>query len=331
MATYSINQVRHIYVAEKLECPVPDTAAPATLGLKATDVHMYMDYMGAGGPSRSDLVDLDKILYITATSSKDLRRSLKKIKLVANPDCLEECKTYFARLLVRQYLSLSEESTLTRHGYGKTGKTPNAEDLLKQVAHSLANSFTAAETPLIKVFVDDSDDVTTEGTLTEVKRGSKIGDITGTVKGIVVEEVEQPWVLGTMSSEPVYFDLTISPPQSDCGCDWAKLGTLEPTTFIEDGKKIADWEYFHMGFRGDIYRGIGYPNVIPTKYLVDPTKKYDVINIHYFYRGDNEAVQRSEKDLTIVLPDDGAHTLANELIAQLNTATGNQFNLKPLA
>jgi hypothetical protein len=56
-----------------------------------------------------------------------------------------------------------------------------------------------------------------------------------------------------------------------------------------------------MGERGDIYRNVGWPNVIPTKYLVvDETKDYDVLDIHYYYEGAGENPQKSEKDITIV-------------------------------
>jgi hypothetical protein len=74
----------------------------------------------------------------------------------------------------------------------------------------------------------------------------------------------------------------------------------ETAALIGHGEILADLEYFCMGERGDIYRNVGWPNVIPTTYLVDPTKTYDVIDIHYSYTGSNESVQKSEKDLTVL-------------------------------
>ena len=57
-----------------------------------------------------------------------------------------------------------------------------------------------------------------------------------------------------------------------------------------------------MGDRADRYRGMGWPDVINTEYLADPTdvNGYDMINIHYAYTGSNHAVQKSEKDLTLI-------------------------------
>ena len=82
-----------------------------------------------------------------------------------------------------------------------------------------------------------------------------------------------------------------------------------------------------MGERGDIYRGVAFPHNIPTTYLVDPTIKYNVIDIHYAYVGNNEGVQKSEKTITLVVPKVGAtnsvsNVLANSIITAINDATG---------
>ncbi len=108
---------------------------------------------------------------------------------------------------------------------------------------------------------------------------------------------------------------------------WGVVKKVASTNSIPDGHKIADLEYFCMGERGDIYRMVGFPYVIHTKYLVDPTIKYNVIDIHYAYIGSNESVQKSEKDITIVVPKVGANNqtsngLANSIITAINKATG---------
>ena len=72
---------------------------------------------------------------------------------------------------------------------------------------------------------------------------------------------------------------------------------------------------------------MGYPNNLITEYLVDPTLEYNTIDIHYAYVGSNESVQKSEKDITIVVPKVGednatANKLTNDIIAAINTASG---------
>ena len=103
---------------------------------------------------------------------------------------------------------------------------------------------------------------------------------------------------------------------------WGVATVVTPTKTVPDGHLIADLEYFCMGARGDIYRGMGYPNTIKTTYLVDPSAVYDVLDIHYFYTGSNESVQKSEKTITLVAVDDGSHTAMNALIGAINTASG---------
>ena len=68
------------------------------------------------------------------------------------------------------------------------------------------------------------------------------------------------------------------------------------------GKLAADYEYFFHGERGDQYRMVGWPDYIPTSYMVDTTKEYDFVQIHYAYVGPNESCQKSEKDLVFLCP-----------------------------
>jgi hypothetical protein len=78
-----------------------------------------------------------------------------------------------------------------------------------------------------------------------------------------------------------------------------------------------------MGERGDQYKNYGWPNVIPTKYMVEPTSAgYDVLNIHYAYTGSNESVQKSEKDLFVVADKVTAQTLISDLLTNILTLIG---------
>ena len=150
----------------------------------------------------------------------------------------------------------------------------------------------------------------------------------GNASGLIVEEAPQEWILGTFPQVPVNF--TLMPDSIVVNGDgriWGLVEKQASTNSIPDGHKIADLEYFCMGERGDVYRMMGFPNVIRTKYLVDPDLKYNTIDIHYAYVGPNEAVQKSEKDITIVVPKVGANNkgsnkLTNDIITAINNATG---------
>jgi hypothetical protein len=150
----------------------------------------------------------------------------------------------------------------------------------------------------------------------------------GDASGLIVEEVPQEWILGTFPQVPVNF--TLMPDTIVVNGDdriWGLVEKQASTNSIPDGHKIADLEYFCMGERGDVYRMMGFPNVIRTKYLVNPDLKYNTIDIHYAYVGSNEAVQKSEKDITIVVPKVGennqaSNKLTNNIILAINAATG---------
>lgn len=150
----------------------------------------------------------------------------------------------------------------------------------------------------------------------------------GNASGLIVEEAPQEWILGTFPKVPVNF--TLMPDSIVVNGDdriWGLVEKQASTNSIPDGHNIADLEYFCMGERGDVYRMMGFPNVIRTKYLVDPDLKYNTIDIHYAYVGPNEAVQKSEKDITIVVPKVGnnnqnSNKLTNDIITAINKAAG---------
>jgi hypothetical protein len=83
--------------------------------------------------------------------------------------------------------------------------------------------------------------------------------------------------------------------------NWATFKVEAVDTGLTSGYKLADMEYFAMGERGDEYRMAAYPNHIITDYKIDPTKNYDVYNIHYSYKGYNTQSHKSEKDLIIAV------------------------------
>jgi hypothetical protein len=82
-----------------------------------------------------------------------------------------------------------------------------------------------------------------------------------------------------------------------------------------------------MGERGDQYRGIGYPNDITTKLLVDPTQEYHVLELHFAFTDTGVNSYRSEKDITVVAPaTEAGKTALNGFIGAINTAAGIEIN-----
>lgn len=337
MATFSTNQVRQLYVATALKSSnviASDTAGSIAVKSDTAKSHLYFEYMGAGGMTRSDLIDIKNILYAKATDADDLAYDLAKYKLTlddtVNGGEPVVAQDYILRIAFRNYPGLSEEDQYFKYGmvHAVTGMT--ASDFYKTLALSLVKNFSREEQGLLKFYLETggSDAGVVAGTPTEVTKDTKESSLTGTYTGIIIEEAPQDWILGVMEQAPVNF--TIQPDLIiDNGDEriWGVVKKVTSTNSIPDGHKIADLEYFCMGERGDVYRMVGFPYVIRTKYLVDPDIKYNVIDIHYAYVGPNESVQKSEKDITIVVPKVGANNqasnaLANSIISAINTATG---------
>ena len=337
MSVFSTNQVRQLYVAEALKpSNVAATDAAGSIAVKSdtAKTHLYFEYMGAGGMTRSDLIDIKNILYAKATDADDLAHDLAKYKLTldasVNSGAPVAGQDYILRIAFRNYIGLSEEDQYFKYGMVHAYAGMTASDFYKTLVLSLVKNFSREEEGLLKFYLETGGTSagTVAGTPTEVTKDTKESTLTGTYTGIVIEEAPQEWILGVMEQTPVNF--TLQPGTITVNGDdriWGTVKQVASTSSIPDGHKIADLEYFWMGERGDVYRMVGFPNVSSTKYLVNPDNKYNVIDIHYAYVGPNESVQKSEKDITIVVPKVGSsnsesNALANSIITAINTATG---------
>lgn len=352
MATFSTNQVRQLYVAKALNTsPVLASNAAGSIAVKNDTAknHLYFEYKGADNLMRSDLIDIKNILYAKATDADAMAHELKSVTVTldtnVNGDAPVAGQDYILRIAFRQYVGMSDEDQYFKYGMVHAHAGMNADEFYKVLALSIAKNFSREVVPLIKIEVHSE---ATKGkggfdsngymVVTPTTKDNGKSDDTNPyyatdtlvtdISSIRITEVEQPWRLGVMAQTPVYF--TVQPTTVLVSGDeriWGTVTDNKDAGTIDNGKKIADLEYFCMGERGDIYRGVGFPNNIPTTYLVDPTVKYNVIDIHYAYVGSNESVQKSEKTITLVVPKVGANNktsnkLANDIISAINAATG---------
>ena len=330
MATFSTNQVRQLYVAKALKTPhvlASDAAGSIAVKNDTAKNHLYFEYKGADNLMRSDLIDIKNILYAKATDADAMAHELKSVTVTldtnVNGGAPVAGQDYILRIVFKQYVGMSDEDQYFKYGMVHAYAGMTASDFYKKLALSLVKNFSREVVPLVKFTLTNSDDEAVP-----VDATTKESSLTETYTALVIDEVEQPWRLGIMEQTPVYF--TVQPTTITVNGDeriWGTVEDTDPAGTIDNGKKIADLEYFCMGERGDIYRGVGFPNNIPTTYLVDPTVKYNVIYIHYAYVGSNESVQKSEKTITLVVPKVGANNqasnaLANSIISAINTATG---------
>lgn len=343
MATFSTNQVRQLYVAKALKTPhvlASDAAGSIAVKSDTAKNHLYFEYKGADNLMRSDLIDIKNILYAKATDADDMAHELKAVTVTldtnVNGGAPVAGQDYILRIAFKQYVGMSDEDQYFKYGMVHAYAGMDADEFYKVLAQSIAKNFSREVVPLIKIEVHSAATKNKGGFdakgYMEVTPTTKDNGKSNTtnpyyatdtlvtdIDSIRITEVEQPWRLGVMAQTPVYF--TVQPVAVMVNGDeriWATV-TEGTNGTIGNGKKIADLEYFCMGERGDMYRNIGWPHNIPTTYLVDPTKKYYTFDIHYAYVGNNESVQKSEKDITIVCSDKAEF---NKIVTAFNTATG---------
>lgn len=343
MATFSTNQVRQLYVAKALKTPhvlASDAAGSIAVKNDTAKNHLYFEYKGADNLMRSDLIDIKNILYAKATDADAMAHELKSVTVTldtnVNGGAPVAGQDYILRIAFRQYVGMSDEDQYFKYGMVHAYAGMDADEFYKVLALSIAKNFSREAVPLIKIEVHSKATESKGGfdsngymVVTPTTKDNGKSDTTNPyyatdtlvtdIDSIRITEVEQPWRLGVMAQTPVYFTVQ-SVPVTVNGDErhWATL-TEGTSGSIGNGKTIADLEYFCMGERGDVYRGIGWPHNIPTTYLVDPTETYYVFDVHYAYVGDNEAVQKSEKTITVVCSDKAEF---NSLITAFNSASG---------
>lgn len=307
MSVFSTNQARHLYVATALKSPnviASDAAGSIAVKTDTAKNHLYFEYMGQGGLTRSDLIDVKNVMYAKATKADNMAAPLKAATVTLKGDVVAG-EDYILKVVFNQFAGMSDEDIYTKFGMVHATANMSASDFYKELALSLTKNFSREATELVKISL-----VVAEDEATEVTAQTKDSALTETYKSVVITEVEQEWTLGIKPQVPVNFEVLAG--------EWGTVAVATAGT-VKNGKKIADLEYFCMGERADIYRGVGFPNNIPAKYMVDASKEYHVLDIHYAYVGSNEAVQKSEKDITIVCADMAE---LNKIITAVSEATG---------
>lgn len=331
MNIFTANQVNQVYVATAFKDGKPtkaDNLGTIAVGANTVEGAIYFQHVGAGGLTRSDLIDVKKILYGKATPASAMARNLKVATVTIKSDLLTSNKLntagdYVLRIKFDQVIGLSPEHQYWKYGVVRGIENMTASDFYKTMALSIAKNMSREAVQLVSVFLK------TSGGEVEVTPATAESSLSGTYVGVIIKEVEQDWILGIKQQRPVSF---IVEPTSiefnDTDFVWGDVAYSAGTT-VGNGKQMADYEYFYMGERGDQYRMVNWPDYVPTRYLVDPTKTYDTIALHFAYVGANHAVQMSEKDVTILVPSDAtvgtgdnASSLTNTIISAINTAAG---------
>ena len=326
MAVFSTNQVRQLYVVDNV---VSSESALATAGdvlAKKIGDDIYFKYVGAlGDTMRTDIVNQKQLIYTSVATSDKLAYKLKGQKITLNPNVNGgapiEGRDYLLRVLFSEYIGISPVDKTLKYGTVHITPGMTASDFYAEMAYSLMQSQKKEPNPIMNIAVlvgetPDVNEISDTDTLQNIKG-------MGTIEGIVIFEAGQPWHLGVMPQGVIKIDAQVTRITYN-GDDTIFWGVVEDATMpssyvLPEGQKIADLEYFCMGERGDQYRNAGWPNVIPTKYLVDPTAEYDLYTIHYAYVGEGTHQEKSEKDIQFAVLKSASSAFKTKLNAVLPT------------
>lgn len=320
----SDNQFRNLYVmntykaSESALTAVGDT----TLKVDTAKNSMYLVYKDTEDNLTSDIIDLKNLLYVKSTKAADMTRKLNSQSVTLNEDPISG-QDYVLNVEVRNFVALGDDSTHIKFGAVHAVKGMTKSDFYKAMAVNLAKNLSREPSPILNVLLTKNDTTDGESEVPVLVNGKMqiLAELKATESytDIIIDEVEQPWRRGVAQVEPVNFNTTCGTVLVD-GDDviWGTVEKEEGNP-VNNGKQIADMEWFYHGTRGDIYREATYPDNFDFKPLVDETKAYSTLDIHFAYVGPGVEVAKSERTITVVCAD---AVELNKLIAAIKTATG---------
>ena len=321
----SDNQFRNLYVmkAYKASESAISAVGDATLKVDTAKNLMYLVYKDTEDTLTSDIINIKNLLYVKSNKAADMARKLhsQSVTIKENPISGQD---YVLNVEVRNFVALGDDSTHIKFGAVHAVKDMTKSDFYKAMAVNLAKNLSREPSPILNISLTKHD-TSNSGSDTKVAVlvNGKMQNLaalksTESYTNIIIDEVEQPWRRGVAQVEPVNFNTTCG--TILMGGDDVIWGTVEKETgdVIQNGKQIADMEWFYHGTRGDIYREATYPDNFDFKPLVDETKAYHTLDIHFAYVGPGVEVAKSERTITVVCTDT---TQMNSLITALKTAT----------
>lgn len=323
----SDNQFRNLYVMKAYKYSEFALAEVGDLTLKVDTAksNVYLVYKDTEDTITSDLISIKNLLYAKATKAADMARTLNSQSVTLNADPISG-QDYILNVEVRNFVALGDDSTHIKFGAVHAVKGMTKSDFYKAMAVNLAKNLSREPSPILNVLLTKNNSAASGEKDSEVAvlLNGKMQNLaalksTETYTDIIIDEVEQPWRRGVAQVEPVNFNTTCGTVLVDG--DDVIWGTVEKETGdeIQNGKQIADMEWFYHGTRGDIYREATYPDNFDFKPLVDETKAYSTLDIHFAYVGPGVEVAKSERTITVVCATAAELT---KLIIALKTATG---------
>lgn len=384
MSTFSVNQVRQLYVV-KTVVDYESSSLPSAAGavrMQTQGGYMWFDHYGPGGLTRSDLINLDHLKYFKAVKSSAMNSTMKKELITISDSALSTSATiagqdYILKFEFSNWGTAGIEDTYYKYATVRGNGVDTASAFYEKLYDSLVMNFAKESVPLLKfglvgtvggltiytsdpsyTFKVDTAEATTavaNGVITIGSDGnstvahfnadiataglddiiyvSVVGSVAGvstatalTYTGLWVEELQQPWSLGSKSFHRLNYNTRCNKITLATGeeINWGTVAaTTVNTTTVGNGKLICDLEWFTAGERGDIYRGASAPYYPKTELLGEKDATYSLIELGYAFYDSGVNEFPSEKTMTFAVKDetDGTpYTAINSLINDIEAA-----------
>ena len=384
MSTFSVNQVRQLYVVKTVvdyQSPSLPSAAGA-VRMQTQGGYMWFDHYGPDGLTRSDLINLDHLKYFKAVKSSAMASTMKKELITISDSALSSSATiagqdYILKFEFSNWGTAGIEDTYYKYATVRGNGVDTASVFYEKLYDSLVMNFAKESVPLLKfglvgtvggltIYTSDpsytfkvdttktatsaaagvitigSDgnstaddfnaDIATAG-LDDIIYVSAVGSVAAvatatalTYTGLWVEELEQPWSLGSKSFHRLNYNTRCNKITLATGeeINWGTVAaTTVDTTTVGNGKLICDLEWFTAGERGDIYRGVSAPYYPKTELLGEKDATYSLIELGYAFYDSGVNEFPSEKIMTFAVKDGAAgsvYTTINSLINDIEAA-----------
>lgn len=284
MTNFSTNQVMQFYVA---------TEAPEVSVIPSRGVSLNI------GSKRTDIIE--NVLWGKLTTADALATPCKEVTVSVTADDVIGGENYIVRVSYPEVFGAGRESWTTKTAVAQL----KAGVAVSEIVDAIEAQFDATLPEYITVGADGTDlTFTANPDIAGYKRGFRpvvMPDFEVSVNTVVEDGEDVQWASITVG----------------------KSATVDAVS----GKyKLADMEYFALGERGDEYRQMGWPAVTyDADYKIDPkvAQEYDVLVVHYGYRGSNDQSHLSEKDLIIAAPTaEGGNANLLALVTELKKLGG---------
>ena len=327
MATFSINQVTHLFAAvgnvgaasgnflkeaDVQNLGLGDMIIGNPNGVAPDKVNLWIAQKGHGGIVRSDLVKPSNICWIRKVAASAMQDTPKVLTVAfdsnvnsGNPIVGQD---YILTFTMDTLLSPSQEDKTIVHAAARAFASDTATTLMSKIADSLKKSIERMYGEYIPVTVTDNQN----GTMT-------------------ITENFPYWEVGKFQYRRINFYAnasTVTDQNTSMEVIWGTITESAGNTPFANGAKVADLEYFALGARGSEERNKCWPYNIETKGLISGTagvenQNFDLLVIHYFYAGANTNNQKSERDLVIAGPAAKIEAVAEAVASVLQAAGVN--------